>query len=146
MHLEPEIWSTKPQNKKCINTHATRDKFLFIFFEKTCNCNSEWSFYYFSLFLLWNLYQKASEMERSTLIFLLFTRFFTSLLKQKRATTAKNISKYKYNFHAQNTSIECYVAKMHFSFFSLPQTRKLVFGVYLNSRTWFNYSLKIRKK
>lgn len=68
------------------------------------------------------------------LFFHFFSFIFASLLKPKRATTAQQqITRNIMQFSCWNTSIENDVAKMHFSyFFPLPQTRKLVFGVYLS--------------
>lgn len=136
-NLEPEIWSWKPQNEKCMHAKWQREiTFLFIFFEMQLHKDSEWSFIIF-ISLRTQIYLSSNKGAEKPAIF--FYSLFESI-KAKRNGNNKKTSQCYFSCNLR----ECMQRKCIFFSFQ-PQTRKskLVFGVYLNSRTWFNYSLKM---
>lgn len=145
MHLEPEIWSVKPQNEKCINnTHA---KISFCLFSSKKLAIAFWNEVFFSVCpsLFLNL-SKAERDGASHIHFFPIRLFFRESIKAKAGNNSENLSKYKCNFRAWNTSTEPLRSENAFFVYLLPQTiRKLVFGVYLNSRTCFKNNWNTKK-
>lgn len=86
-NLEPEIWSWKPQNEKCMHAKWQREiSFLFIFFEMQLHKDSEWSFIIF-ISLRTQIYLSSNKGAEKPAIF--FYSLFESIKAKRNGNNKK---------------------------------------------------------